>query len=94
MKDTIRAIFNWFRAEDYRTWLSHATLVLLATLGGALIGIPREAAIATFGWYLFREVEEVFSVAVWGSSVTGWLDHLMDVLAPAVVLVLVLLVTA
>ena len=94
-------VHRWTHGEDWRTWIAHTVFALLIAVCAGLIGgavsdgdgvlIGATAAIA---YYLVREIEQVVYMLVDGKPLHP-LDHVMDVLVPAVfVLALAALIEA
>jgi hypothetical protein len=78
----LRRIWVWQEVADWRSWITHTAIALLAAaLLTPLIGWTA-ACVAVVFFYLMREAEQ----AVHTAFVAGkqpWLDRAMDVLAPA-----------
>jgi len=77
------AISKWTHGEDWRTWIAHAVIAFILTVVlSPFLGIDTSAAVA-IGYYTIRELEQVLYRAVNREKFTP-VDHLMDVLVPAV----------
>lgn len=71
------AISRWTHGEDWRTWVAHGAIALVLT--------PIVGAKGAAGYYAIRESEQVFYYTVEKrTDKIDPLDHVMDVLAPAV----------
>lgn len=72
----VKKIWDTLSKNDKLSWLSHATIAV----GLALVFNPSVA----IGYYAFREVEQVFMAKFVYKEPLHPLDHVMDVLSPAV----------
>jgi hypothetical protein len=92
MKDFVN---RWTHGEDWQTWVAHAVIALFITVVASLIawaGGAAEPVIVgvgvAIGYYLIREIEQTFYSWVSGKPI-DWKDNVMDVLAPAAVVLIV-----
>jgi len=84
-------VASWTHGEDWRTWVAHSAIALfilivaslIAWAGGAAEPVVVGAGVA-IGYYLIREIEQTFYSFVDHKPI-DWKDNLMDVLAPAAV---------
>ena len=92
----LKEIVNeWTHGEDWQTWVAHSVIALVITLvasliawwGGAGEPVVVGAAVA-IGYYLIRELEQTFYSWVGGKPI-DWRDNVMDVVAPAVTVLVV-----
>lgn len=89
----LSAISRWSDVADWRSWITHALIApgIAATAALALwaFGAPRPlvtgCALAVV-FYFLRECEQVAHELFAGVSIPAkhWLDHVMDIIAPAV----------
>lgn len=92
-------ISDWADAWRERTWLIHGTLLVPITLAlwpvmVALQGRPvAQASAGGVAFYLWRELEQIAHEVMEGRQ-SDWLDHLLDVVSPAIVAVLLALIEA
>jgi len=86
---------RWTHGEDWQTWVAHSVIALVITLiasliawaGGASEPVVVGGAVA-IGYYLIRELEQTLYSWVSGKEI-DWKDGVMDVVAPAVTVLVV-----
>lgn len=66
----------WANETDFRTWIVHAVIAVVI----ALVTSPAVAV----GFYTIREIEQIVNKLAKHQEI-DWLDAIMDVLAPALV---------
>jgi len=97
--DRVKEFVNeWTHGEDWQTWVAHSVIALFITLvaslvawaGGAAEPVVVGGAVA-IGYYLIREIEQTFYSWVSGKEI-DWRDGIMDVIAPATVVLIVILI--
>jgi hypothetical protein len=84
-------VASWTHGEDWRTWVAHSAIAifiavvasLIAWAGGAAEPVIVGVGVA-IGYYLIREIEQTFYAFVGGKPI-DWKDNIMDVAAPAAV---------
>jgi len=86
---------RWTHGADWQTWVAHSVIALFITLIASLIAWWGDAAqpvvvgaAVAIGYYLIREIEQTFYSWVGGKEI-DWRDNVMDVVAPAVVVLAV-----
>lgn len=86
MRDFVR---SWTHGADWKTWVAHSTIALaLSGIAGAIF--DAEVAVAVpIGYYTLRELEQVLYGYVDRNLDPDWVDHIMDVVAPAASVLLV-----
>lgn len=73
----LKAIARWSDGADWRSWITHAVIAVPICM---IFG-----PVPTVVFYLLRELEQIgHEYMAWGYA-TDWLDHAMDVIAPAIV---------
>lgn len=86
---------GWTHGEDWQTWVAHSVIALFITLvasliawwGGASEPVVVGVAVA-IGYYLIRELEQTLYSWLGGKPI-DWKDNVMDVLAPAAVVLII-----
>jgi hypothetical protein len=88
-------VATWTHGEDWRTWVAHSAIALviatvaslIAWAGGAAEPVVVGVGVA-IGYYLIREIEQTFYAYVARKPI-DWKDNLLDVAAPAAVVLAV-----
>lgn len=81
MRDFVQ---SWTHGADWRTWVAHSAIALvLSGVAGALFD-AEVAVAAPVGYYGIRELEQLLYGYVDRNLDRDWLDHVLDVVAPAV----------
>jgi hypothetical protein len=89
----LSAISRWSDVADWRSWITHAaiapSIALVAAGLGWVFGVPRPLIVGcslAVLFYFLREGEQIAHELIAGMSIPAkhWLDHFMDILAPAV----------
>lgn len=80
MRDFVAA---WTHGADWQTWIAHAAIALLIFAPLVPILGASAAAAVPIGYYTLRELEQLLYGYVDRTLDPDWVDHLLDVAAPA-----------